>query len=396
VPPYNLDRFSERLAWSTPITRHSLLLQEKRLAGAPLVDLTTANPTEVFPNYPHQEIAHAYGAILQFRYEPDALGSQLARQTIADWYLAQGIPAQANRMALTASTSEAYAVLFKLLCNPGDDILIPRPSYPLFDYLAQAEAVNTVPYQLSYDGAWYVDFDSLQKSVSPRTKAIVIVNPNNPTGSFLKLREWEQLAHLAEIHNLAIISDEVFMTYPVTGPSNRKVRSLIGYNEVLSFSLNGLSKAAGMPQMKLGWIAVNGPQEEIAAAMPKLELLLDNYLSVATPVQAALPELLRIGSGIYAGIANRLCQNRQALAILENSPVTPLGSEGGWSIILQVPNIRWEEEWIRQLLTDEEIVVQPGYFYDMPKEAFLVLSLLSTPPDFAHGLAIIKRTAQRC
>jgi alanine-synthesizing transaminase len=396
VPLYVLNRFSERLAWSTPSNPYSLLLQEKRQAGARLLDLTTANPTEAFPGYPHQDIARAYGALSDFRYEPAALGIMAARQIIAAWYGAQGIPAEAHRIALTASTSEAYAVLFKLLCDSGDEILIPYPSYPLFDYLARAEAVKTTPYQLMYDGGWFMDFASVQKALSARTKAIVVVNPNNPTGSFLKHHEARKLALLAEQHELALISDEVFMSYPAAISSGRQVRSLIGHNDVLSFSLNGLSKAAGMPQMKLGWIAVNGPQKDVDSALAKLELLLDSYLSVATPVQAALAELLQIGAGIQLKIDSRLRQNRAALAILNNSAVEPLASEGGWSAILQIPSIRTEEDWITKLLAEEGVVVQPGYFYDMAKEAFIVLSLIASPADFAEGLHKLIRLAGRC
>jgi alanine-synthesizing transaminase len=388
-----LDRFSERLAWATPRNPYSLLLQEKRRTAVRLLDLTVANPTEAFADYPHKDIAHAYGALPHFRYEPEAIGTRSARQLVAGWYHAQGIPASADRLALTASTSEAYAILFKLLCDPGDQILIPCPSYPLFEYLARAECVRTAPYQLLYDGSWFIDFESLEKSISARTKAIVVVNPNNPTGSFLKQPEVKRLALLAERYQLAIISDEVFMTYPASSADRTQVRTFIGRDDVLSFSLNGLSKAAGMPQMKLAWVAVNGPRSQVDAAWPKLELLLDSYLSVATPVQGALAALLDIGARIHSSIASRVQDNRRTLHVLANTSVETLAAEGGWSAILQIPNIRSEEEWITELLTAYDTVVQPGYFYDMPKEAYLVLSLLTNPPDFAEGIARLKRLA---
>ena len=386
MAPYDLTRFSERLAWSTPRNSYSLLLEEKRQGGMRLLDLTSANPTEVFPDYPHQDLARALGAISSFRYEPMALGTKLARQTVAAWYAGlQGICASAGRIALTASTSEAYAVLFKLLCDPGDEILVPFPSYPLFEYLARAETVKTVPYQLSYDGSWFIDFESVKRGISARTKAIVLVNPNNPTGSFLKRQEASQVAELAGTHELALISDEVFMSYPTAAePQPSQVRSLIGHDDVLSFSLNGLSKAAGMPQMKLAWIAVNGPPREVDSALAKLELLLDSYLSVATPVQCALPELLRIGGAIQKSIGARLDENRHILGALRNTSVELLASEGGWSAILQVPNIRSEEDWVAKLLAEEGIVIQPGYFYDMAREAFLVVSLITDPAEFCR------------
>ena len=390
----DLRRYSERLPWSAPKNAYSLLLLQRRLAGANLLDLTLTNPTEAFADYPHKDIAGAFGAIADFQYEPDAFGSLNARRALTDWYAAQGMRTNPNHIALTASTSEAYSVLFKLLCDPGDEVLIPSPSYPLFEYLARAEGVRTTPYQLVYDGAWFVDFDSLRNAISPRTKAIVVVNPNNPTGSYLKKKEANELIALAARHGLALISDEVFMTYPVLETDDR-VQSLIEHEGVLSFSLNGLSKAAGMPQMKIGWIAANGPEAEVASALAKLELLLDSYLSVGTPVQRALGELLRIGSGIRAKICSRLCQNREALGVLENSPVRALASEGGWSAILQVPRVRTEEAWITSLLAEHGVVVQPGYFYDVANEAFLVVSLITPSETFAAGIGRLKALADQ-
>ncbi len=392
MSPYNLIRFSERLAWSTPQNAFSLLLDQKRKAGIPLLDLTVSNPTAVLAAYPHQEIAQAYAAIPSFHYEPAALGSLQAREAIAHWYAGEGIAASPERIALTASTSEAYSLLFKLLCDPGDEILIPRPSYPLFDYLAGLESVKTVQYHVNYDGVWFIDFESLQKSLSARSKAIVIVNPNNPTGSFLNASELQRLSELARSHGLAIISDEVFMTYPAQAANSSSiVRTLVGHDDVLSFSMNGLSKAAGMPQMKLGWIAVNGPAQEAAGTIKKLELLLDSYLSVATPVQSALPELLKIGRKIHSQIDAHLQQNRQTLNLPADSPVKPLASDGGWSAILQMPAICSEEDWIGNLVVYETTVVQPGYFYDLAKEAFVVVSLLTEPGDFAEGIRRLHR-----
>jgi alanine-synthesizing transaminase len=366
-----LNRYSERLPWSTPKNNYSLLLEQKRVRGAELLDLTITNPTEAFADYPHADIAAAFGAIGDFQYEPGAFGTPRARRRIAAWYAEQGIRVAPSRIALTAGTSEAYSILFKLLCDPGDEVLIPNPSYPLFEFLAHAEAIGTSPYRLVYDAGWFIDLDSVKDAISARTKAIVVVNPNNPTGSFLKAREAAALIELAVRHELALISDEVFMTY-AAGPGEDRVRTLIGHDEVLSFSLNGLSKAAAMPQMKLGWIVVNGPEKETAQALNKLELLLDCYLSVGTPVQRTVQELLRIGAGIHSRIALRLLQNREALDTLKNSPVEALAGEGGWSAILRVPAVCSEEAWITSLLNEHGVVVQPGYFYDMADEAYLV------------------------
>jgi hypothetical protein len=370
-----------------------LLLEEKRRSGAKLIDLSVTNPTEVLEDYPHVEIARAYGSIVDFRYEPEPFGSAECRQTIANWYGRQGISASPDRIALTASTSEAYSILFKLLCDPGDEVLVPTPSYPLFDYLARADAVKTVPYQLTYDGGWFTDMDSVRQSVTSRTKAIVIVNPNNPTGSFTKMSEYTALGELAAKIGLALISDEVFMTYPLAASSDA-LRTLIANSSVLSFSLNGLSKALGMPQMKLGWIVINGPERDRELAKSKLELLLDSYLSVGTPVQRALPALFQIGAEIQSRIDTRLRENRQVLQALEKSSIQALSTEGGWSAILQVPNVRSEDAWITTLLSKHNVVVQPGYFYDMPKEAYLVLSLLPRTEDFLAGINCLKRLAE--
>ncbi len=375
-----MHRYSDRLSWTAPVNPFTTLLERTRASGQPLLDLTIANPTQALANYPHAEIAQAYGAIPNFAYNPDPLGNTAAREHIAAWYASKIQPSQ---IALTASTSEAYNLLFKLLANPGDEVLIPTPSYPLFDYLAKLEGVILRPYRLLYDGSWHIDFESIESSLSPRTRALIVVNPNNPTGSFLKRQEWQRLEKLAIDNNLPLIADEVFMDYPLE-PSNNRVSTFAGHNNVLSFSLNGLSKSAGMPQMKLGWIVVNGPAADRAQALERLELLLDTYLSVATPVQNALPRLLQIGSTIRQQILHRLDINRQAIAALQ-----PLHCEGGWSATLRMPAILSEETWITELVSNHSVIVQPGYFFDMPFDACLIVSLLTEPATFAQGIARI-------
>jgi alanine-synthesizing transaminase len=361
-------------------------VEEQRRAGAPLLDLTSANPTEVFDNYPHREIQRAYARLDDFAYRPDPLGSTPARQAIADWYGQRGIHISAEQLALTASTSEAYALLFKLLCDPGDQVLVPTPSYPLFEYLARLESVEIVPYRLLYDGSWFIDFASMRAAISERTRALVIVSPNNPTGSFLKSHEMAELFDIAKEHSLPIVADEVFMDYSFTATSD-SVCTLIGCDAVLSFSLGGLSKSAGMPQMKLAWIAVNGRPEIRGDVRARLELLLDTYLPVATPVQNALGELLAIGAGIAGEIGARIERNRAALQdILKGSAVHALHAEGGWSTILQLPNVRREETWMAELIVRQHVLVQPGYFFDMPSEPYAVVSLLTPEKTFAEGI----------
>ena len=383
---YLTYRYSQRLSCPSPPNAFSHRLRRKRQSGAPLLDLTVSNPTEALPDYPHHRIASAYGAIRDFKYHPDPLGNEHARRAIADYYQLRGVIVAPEQLLLTASTSEAYALLFKLLCDPGDEALAPLPSYPLFEYLAAFESVRIVPYHLRYDGSWFLDMASIEQSVSPRTRALILVNPNNPTGSFLKQHEVEELFRFAQNHNLPVISDEVFIDYMFAAQPGR-VPTLISAAPGLTFSLNGLSKAAGMPQMKLAWIVLNGPEAACAAARQRLELLSDTYLSVATPVQRALPELLRIGSDIQQQITQRLARNLVALqATFAGTPAHCLHLEGGWSAIVQLPRTFTEETWITRLVEEQSVIVQPGYFFDMESEAYVVVSLLTPPETFDEGV----------
>lgn len=381
--------YSRRLSWASSPNSFTRLVEEQRRAGTPLLDLSSANPTEVFDNYPHAEIQRAYARLDDFSYRPDPFGSERARKSIADWYGQRDISVPPDQLALTASTSEAYGLLFKLLSNPGEEVLVPAPSYPLFEYLARLESVEIVPYHLLYDGSWFVDFASVRAAISERTRAIVIVNPNNPTGSFLKQHETREFIEIAQEHNLPIVADEVFMDYPFGGAVDR-TRTFIGGDDVLSFSLGGLSKSAGMPQMKLAWIAVNGKAEIRASVRRRLELLLDTYLSVATPVQNALGELLTIGAGIQRHIGARITRNRAALEeILKDSSVHVLRAEAGWSAVLQLPNLAREEAWMAELITRQHVLVQPGYFFDMPSEPYAVVSLLTPEDVFQEGIQLL-------
>lgn len=306
-------------------------------------------------------------------------------------YREQGFEVAASQVALTASTSEAYGLLFKLLCDPGDEVLVPSPSYPLFEYLAAFENVRTVPYRLQYDGSWFLDFTNLREQISPRSRAIVVVNPNNPTGSFLKIWELQQLLELAREMSIPIISDEVFMNYEF-GSDPQRVKTLVDNNAVLSFSLNGLSKAAGMPQMKLAWIVINGPAGEQKIARERLELLLDTYLSVNTPVQLALPALLEAGALISSELLARASRNLSAaLRLLEASPIHVLHAEGGWSAMLRFPATQREGEWITRLLREQNVLLQPGFFFDMPFEAYAVASLIVESTNFEEGISRLRR-----
>lgn len=391
-----MSLYSRRLPWSFSPNLFTCLIQERRLAGASLLDLTVSNPTDVLPQYPHTQIANAYASLAELTYRPYPLGSEQARSEIASLYRQSGVCVSPDQIALTASSSEAYALLFKLLCDPEDEILIPVPSYPLFEYLAALENVRTVPYRLVYDGSWSLDFADLRGRLSSRSRAIVVVNPNNPTGSFLKPAERQVLFEIAGDRDIPVISDEVFMDYRF-GETSDYDTTLAGQESVLAFCLNGLSKMAAMPQMKLGWIAIAGPPQKRNEARTRLELLLDTYLSVNTPVQAAVHDLLAIGAENRAVLKSRIAANLDTLAtMLTGKPVHALHAEGGWSTILRLPNTQSEDVWIEKLVTDEGVVVQPGYFFDMLSEPYIVLSLITPEVTFAEGISRILRLVNRC
>jgi hypothetical protein len=387
----SLYSYSERLSWSFLENAYSQAIALKRRDNAPLLDLSLSNPTTALgSSYPDDAIRQSFGRLESFLYEPVPHGLSVAREAIVEYYRETGIAVDAKNILLTASTSEAYALLFKLFCDPGDEVLAPAPSYPLFEYLSALESVRSAPYSLAYDGSWYLDIKEMARQITPRTRAIVIVNPNNPTGSFLKPSECEELFALAARHNLPIVSDEVFMDYEIAaGP---RIKTLIGRDDVLSFSLNGLSKSAGMPQMKLGWMVVNGPDADRATAKARIELLLDTYLSVNTPVQRALPGLLRAGRGVRDALRLRIAGNLAILAeSLSSTNAHMLHLEGGWSAILRLPATRSEAAWLHYFLFEGNIIAQPGYFFDMPAEPYIVISLIVEPAIFLQGLSEIRR-----
>jgi aspartate/methionine/tyrosine aminotransferase len=349
-------RFSKRVSWPEGVNRIAQLRSEK----ASYLDLTESNPTAAGIEYP-QSILQALADERSLLYDPSPAGLQGARAAVAEYYGGRVSP---DQILLTASTSESYSFLFKLLCDPGDEVLVPRPSYPLFDYLAAFESVRVVHYPLRYDGTWWIDIGALERAITKRTRAVILVNPNNPTGSFVKPVEIEQLCEL----EIPLISDEVFSDYAMQGGT-----SLLGR----AFVLSGLSKVSGLPQMKLGWIAVPD-----SIAYERLELIADTYLSVATPVQHAAPVLLSVRHEIQARIKTRLAANLAYLA----AGTAPLDIEGGWNAIVRVPRIRSEEEWVLHLLRDHDVLLEPGFFYDFESEAHLVLSLLTREEVFRAGV----------
>ena len=383
--------FSSRLKWDSQPNPLSILLAEKRRSGAAILDLTESNPTRAGLDYAGGELLAALADPRALRYDPDPRGLLSAREAVSEYHAQRGMDVPASRILLTASTSEAYSYLFKLLADPGDEILVPRPSYPLFDYLAAMESVSVRQYPQRYDGVWHIDFDALASAITPRTRAIVVVNPNNPTGSYLKHAEWERL----QTFGLPILSDEVFSDFAFA-PDPARLATLTGSSDVLTFSMSGLSKIAGLPQMKLGWIVAGGPDH--ADALEGLEWIGDTFLSVATPVQWALPRILAASAAVQGQIRRQTRANLEHLierTSAAGSPCRCLHAEGGWYAILEMPRIRTEEEWALRLLADSDVLVQPGFFYDFEAEAFLVLSLLTPPAIFAEGLRRILDSAGR-
>ena len=379
-------QLSSRFDWSRKPNALSRAITAKRASGNRLLDLTTSNPTACGFAYPAADLRSALAAADCATYHPNAKGSPAALDAVCRYYAQRGSDLDPSRLLLTASTSEAYSFLFKLLCDPGDCVLAPRPSYPMLDLLARLESVELRHYPLRYDGAWHLDLPALEAALTPRTRAIVVVHPNNPTGSMLTVEEWARLQQLAARHGCTVISDEVFTAYPFEDSLPGIATAPLALDaQVLTFSLNGLSKLAGLPQMKLGWILAGGP--DCAPALSALELIADTFLSVSAPVQAALPALLNLAPAISTTIRERVLANRAFLCQTTlGSAISLLTAHAGWTAVLQVPTTKTDEEWALTLLEEHNVIVQPGFFYDFETEAFLVVSLLTPPEILEEGM----------
>ncbi|MEI6669058.1 MAG: pyridoxal phosphate-dependent aminotransferase [Acidobacteriota bacterium] len=379
--------FSSRLSFDLTPNRLSAALARLRGARVEIDDLTESNPTAVGLTYPPR-LLDALATPASLSYQPQPFGRSAARQAVVDDYRRRGFAVSRDRVVLTASTSDAYSLLFKLLCDPGDEVLVPVPSYPLFEFLASLDAVQVRPYPLDFHGRWAYDVDAIKRATTPRTRAVVIVSPNNPTGTYLSSYHLAPLAAHCRANDLAIIGDEVFAEYVLDAELPR-VSSVLAQREALTFGLGGLSKSLGLPQLKLGWMVVNGPDALVKASLERLELICDTYLSVATPVQEALPSLLVDGAAIRSQIRDRVTRNyRSVMARAADHPsVGVLASEGGWYAVLQVPAMQSEESLVLQILERDHVLVHPGYFFDFPREAFLIVSLLPRPDVFDRAIA---------
>ena len=388
--------FSGRLPRALSPNRLAHALAQRRREALPLIDLTESNPTQAAFDYPADLLARLAdpGGLL---YRPHPFGLWDARSVVAQDYRRRGMEVDPSRLVLTASTSEAYSLLFKLLADPGDEVLVPRPSYPLFELLTMLDGVTARPYDLEYHGVWSVDYDSVERSIGPRTRALLIVSPNNPTGSFVSKDDLDRMATACAAREVAVIVDEVFADYELEPGAGRDAGRVLDRADVLAFSLGGLSKSIGLPQAKLGWMAVGGPKRIVAQALERLEVICDTYLSVATPVQIAAPALFERGAAVRQQIGRRVCANYQH--VKELTAARPesraLVAQGGWYAVIQVPTLRPEEELALELLVNDGVLAHPGYFFNFRTESFLIVSLLVPEAPFRTGVHLLLDRACR-
>jgi alanine-synthesizing transaminase len=380
--------FSDRTNWKLTRNRLTEALEEVRSSGARVLDLTISNPTRAGLRYDQPQILESLASPRAMDYDPQPKGLLSARAAVATYYQSQHEipPLNPDRLILTTSTSEGYSFVFRLLCNPCDELLVPKPSYPLFEFLANLQDVKLVPYPLIYDHGWQIDFPSLQKIVTGRTRGVVVVHPNNPTGSYVHASERASLNHFCREHALALIVDEVFLDYALD-----KVRreSFASNQEVLTCTLSGVSKISALPQMKVAWIATSGPVGEVEAAQARLEVIADTYLSMNAPIQWATPALLEQRTGIQKQLLDRVRGNLDELdrQLAAQKACQRLIVEGGWYAVLRVPVTQTDEELAVNLLRRKSVLVHPGHFYDFPSDGYLVLSLITPQGEFAEGIA---------
>jgi len=385
--------FSSRTDWpfsSNPISQQLRLFQEQ---GTPIIDLTCSNPTQCGFSYPVMAVLQAFQNEQNLSYQPDARGMLRAREAVCRYYAERGVQVSPQNIFLTASTSEAYSLLFRLLVDIGEEVVFPKPSYPLFEFLAGLNDIEWKTYPLAYDGAWKLDRQRFREVLRPSCKAVIIVNPNNPTGSCLDQEEVSFIESLCAVEDRAIICDEVFLDYPLDPGSS--IRSLAAGSGCLTFVLGGLSKAVGLPQMKLSWIVVSGPASKVEEANRRMEMICDTYLSVNTPAQNALSFWLRESEGLRQEILGRLRKNYSVLTSLDPCGIARLRAQGGWYAVLELPPGICEEEFSLSLLKEEKVYTHPGYFFDFESEPFLVVSLLPPENAFRSGIEAIGRHVER-
>ena len=381
--------FSSRTSWQTTTNPLTQALAEHRRRGLPLLDLAASNPTEVGLHYDQAAILAAFQQPAALEYHPDPRGLPSARQAVANYYRQRdsqtALHLDPSQIILTTSTSEAYSFLFRLLCDPDDEILVPAPSYPLFQFLADLNDIRLARYPLFYDHGWHIDLEALQKKIHPTTRAILVVHPNNPTGSYVKAEEAAGLIQLCAAREIALIADEVFLDYSHAGSA---APSFAANHQALTFTLGGISKLCGLPQMKLAWLVTGGPPALAEAALARLEIIADTYLSLNTPVQLAAPALISQNEVMRGQLLRRIQENLRELdrQLAQQSLCRRLEVEAGWYAIVRVPATRSDEELAIALLRNCGVLVHPGHFYDFPSDGFLVVSLIAPAAGFAEGM----------
>jgi alanine-synthesizing transaminase len=383
--------FADRTRWNLTPNRLSEALAQHRAAGKPLFDLTASNPTECGFEYAAEAILQALCNPAALVYEPNPKGLEVARQAVAAYYSVHGAHVSVEDILLTTSTSEAYSFVFRTLCNPGDELLIPAPSYPLFSLLADIQDVKLVSYPLVYDHGWQIDFHSLEQAITPRTRGVIVVHPNNPTGHFCKPNEMARLNEICAAREMAVIADEVFLDFPLTG---LRQTSFAANTAALTFTMSGLSKISGLPQMKAAWLVLSGPETLKMEALGRLEVIADTYLSMNAPVQLAIPAFLEMRQGFQKQLMGRVRGNLEELdrQLARQPSCTRLEVEGGWYAVLRVPATGADEDLALHLLRGKSVYVHPGHFYDFPSNGYLVFSLIAAHLEFHGGLERLFRS----
>jgi aspartate/methionine/tyrosine aminotransferase len=382
--------FSKRTEWKLTPNRFSHVQADLRASGMEVLDLSLSNPTRAGFQFDQDAILQALAQPESLDYDPQPKGLLSARQAVARYYhdAHDVFGVDPESLILTTSTSEGYSYIFRLLCNPGDEILVPRPSYPLFEFLADLEDVSLVPYPLIYDAGWQIDFPSLYKAVNHRTRAVVVVHPNNPTGSYASRTEVDGLNRFCGEYNLSLIVDEVFLDYAIDGAARS---SFVSNDSALTFTLSGVSKISGLPQMKVAWLAASGPKEIKSQALARLEVIADTYLSMNAPLQLATPVLLAQRRNLQPLLLDRIRSNVQEFdrQLAHPNACERLRVDGGWYAVLRVPALQSDEDLAIDLLRKVAVLVHPGHFYDFPRDGYLVLSLITPPEEFREGVSRI-------
>src|SRR5579863_6267954 len=377
--------FSRCTDWELTPNRLTRLQHELQIAGREVLDLTVSNPTRADLHYDAEIILRALANPKAMDYDPQPKGLRSARDSVAGYYQ-EHHEINPESILLTTSTSEGYSYVLRLLCNAEDEILVPKPSYPLFEFLADLQDVKLVPYPLLYDHGWQIDFPSLYKAVNHRTRAVVVVHPNNPTGSFVADKERSVLNQFCREYNLALVADEVFLDYAHDGAARA---TFADNREALTFTLSGLSKISGLPQMKLAWIVTSGADEQVSAALARLEVIADTYLSMNAPIQVAAPVLLEQRHSVQPLLLDRVRANLSELdrGLAKQKTCRRLDVEGGWYAVLRVPVTQSDEDLAIEILHKKSVLVHPGHFYDFPNDGYLVVSLITPLQDFRKGIA---------